>query len=189
MTEKRADCHAQLVGLIRERSLKLGSFTLSSGLKSSYYIDARRTTMSAKGLELIGNLGLTVIREAGWEAGLAGGLTLGADPVSYALAMASIARPPLLDALTVRKTPKAHGMGQQIEGCFAERARVVVTEDVITTGASALNAIGALEQAGARVVGVLAVVDREEGGRGVIEDRGYAVRVLVTLSDLGIDVS
>lgn len=143
--------------------------------------------MSALGLELIGQLGLSAIREAGWSAGLVGGLTLGADPVAYAVALASISRPPQLDAFTVRKQPKSHGTRQRIEGCFSDNARVIVAEDVITTGGSALDAIGAVEAAGAKVAGVLAVVDREEGGRDAIEDGGYSVRVLVTLSDLGLD--
>jgi len=143
--------------------------------------------MSAQGLELIGQLGLSTIREAGWSAGLVGGLTLGADPIAYAVALASISRPPQLDAFTVRKQPKSHGTRQRIEGCFSDNARVIVAEDVITTGGSALDAIGAVEAAGAKVAGVLAVVDREEGGRDAIEDGGYSVRVLVTLSDLGLD--
>lgn len=186
--ETTSDRRVQLVDLIKERSLKLGSFTLSSGRKSSYYVDARLTTMSARGLELIGQLGLTAIRDAGWKAGLIGGLTLGADPVAYAVALASIERPPTIDAFTVRKKPKSHGTAQRIEGCFVDNAAVIVAEDVITTGGSALNAIGVVEAAGAAVAGVLAVVDRDEGGRDMIEDKGYPVQVLVTPSDLGLDL-
>jgi len=185
--ETNSDRHVQLVDLIKERSLKLGSFTLSSGRKSPYYIDARRTTMSARGLQLIGQMGVTAIREAGWKASLVGGLTLGADPVAYAVALASIDRPPIIDAFTVRKEPKSHGTAQQIEGCFVNNAAVIVVEDVITTGGSALNAIAVVEGAGASVAGVLAVVDREEGGSDMIEDKGYPVQALVTLSDLGLD--
>jgi orotate phosphoribosyltransferase len=184
--EATSEAHAKLVDLVKERSLELGSFTLASGRQSSYYIDARPTTMSAQGLELIGQLGVTAIREAGWTGTLVGGLTLGADPVAYAVAMASLDRPPAIDAFTVRKEPKAHGKGRQIEGCFFEGAGVVVVEDVITTGGSALKAIAAVESAGALVSGVLAVVDRDEGGRVAIEDKGYPVLALVTLSDLGI---
>jgi orotate phosphoribosyltransferase len=188
VNETPSDQRTQLVDLIKKRSLKLGSFTLSSGRESSFYIDARRTTMSAHGLKLIGQLGLSAIRDAGWSAGFVGGLTLGADPVAYAVALASIERPPLLDAFTVRKEPKSHGTEQRIEGCFGHSASVIVAEDVITTGGSALNAIAAVEAAGAQVAGVLAVVDREEGGRDAIENGGYSVRVLVTLSDLGLDL-
>ncbi len=142
--------------------------------------------MSAAGLELIGTLGLEAIRKASWEPDLVGGLTLGADPVAYSVALASCCSPPTVDAFTVRKEPKSHGMGRLIEGCFQESSQVVVVEDVITSGGSALRAIRALEAAGARVVGVLAVVDREEGGRETIEGAGYPLSVLVTLADLGV---
>ncbi len=176
-----------LVSLLKERSLEIGSFLLASGKTSSYYVDARRTTMSAAGLQLIGSLGLEQIRQAEWKPDIVGGLTLGADPVAYAVALASRLDPPPIDAFTVRKEPKQHGTGRQIEGCFADGARTVVVEDVITTGGSALTAARVLEDAGAVVVGVLAVVDRQEGGRAAIESAGYPVRVLVTLEDLGIE--
>lgn len=176
-----------LVNLIRQRSLKFGEFTLSSGRRSTFYIDARLTTMSAAGLKAVGLAGNEAIAEAGWDASLVGGLTLGADPVAYAIARESLERDRLLDAFTVRKQAKAHGTGQRIEGCFTEGARVVVVEDVITTGGSALQAIEVVESAGGTVVGVLAVVDRMEGGRAAIEASGHPVEALVTLSDLGID--
>jgi len=177
---------AELAQLLRDRSVRLGEFTLASGRTSSYYVDARRTTMSARGLELIGELGLAAIRDAGWDAAVVGGLTLGADPVAYAVAMASRQAPPYLDAFTVRKEPKGHGARRQIEGCFHEGVRAVVVEDVITTGQSALRAAEAVTAAGGVVAGVLAVVDREEGGRGAIEHAGYQLRVLVSLGQLGI---
>lgn len=143
--------------------------------------------MSAAGLQIIGLLGLAAIREAKWQPDLVGGLTLGADPVAYAIALASRADPPSIDAYTVRKEVKAHGTGRQIEGCFRPGAQVVVVEDVITTGGSALRAIEVLVAARANVVGVVAVVDRLEGGRKAIEEAGYPVRALVTLEDLGIE--
>jgi orotate phosphoribosyltransferase len=115
-----------------------------------------------------------------------GGLTLGADPVAYAVALAARRRGLALDAFTVRKEPKSHGTEQRIEGCFAPGAAVVVVEDVITTGDSARGAIAAVETAGGRVLGVLAVVDREEGGRAALERAGYAVEALVTASALGL---
>jgi len=145
--------------------------------------------MSSAGLQLIGSLGLRAIREALWKPRLVGGLTLGADPVSYAIAMASQLDPPAIDAFTVRKEPKQHGTGRQIEGCFVEGARTVIVEDVITTGGSALKAAQVLQDAGADIVGVLAVVDRQEGGRQAIEGAGLPVAVLVTLEDLGIGIS
>lgn len=179
--------HSQLVELLTRHSLKLGEFTLVSGRTSSYYIDARPTTMSARGLEVIGRLGVDMIRSAGWNPSLVGGLTLGADPVAYAIAVASRQSPPELNAFTVRKEPKDHGTGRRIEGCFAPGAAVVVVEDVITSGGSAMEAIRAVEGAGGRVVGVLAVVDRMEGGRDSIEGGGYSVETMVTIRDLGVD--
>lgn len=176
--------HAALVALLAERSFRRGTFTLASGRQSSYYVDARPTTMSAAGLTLVGALGLAALRDAGWHGELVGGLTLGADPVAYAIARASHDSPPPLDAFTVRKEAKGHGTGRRIEGTFRSGARVVVVEDVITTGGSALTAVDAVTAAGGRVVGVLAVVDRDEGGREAIAARGLAVRTLVRLDEV-----
>ena len=178
---------AALVTLLKERSLRLGEYTLSSGRKSHYYIDARLTTMSAQGLEVIGFLGVSMIAEAIWNARLVGGLTLGADPLAYSISLASRKTPPILDAFVVRKEPKAHGTGRRIEGCFTEGSRVVVVEDVITTGGSALTAIKAVEDARGVVAGVLGVVDRMEGGRAAIEKAGYPVLTMVTIRDLGVE--
>ena len=175
-----------LVGLLKRRSLQIGEFTLASGQISHYYVDARPTTMSAEGLQMIGPLGVTMIAEAGWHAASVGGLTLGADPVAYAIAMASRNNPPVMDAFTVRKQPKGHGTGRRIEGCFIAASQVIVVEDVITTGKSALTAAQAVEEEGGRVVGVLAVVDRMEGGREAIEAAGYPVLTMVTVRDLGV---
>jgi orotate phosphoribosyltransferase len=186
MNTPLAELQSGLIQLLKEESVEIGQFTLASGRISSYYIDARRTTMSARGLELIGRLGLAAVRDAAWDAELVGGLTLGADPVAYAVARASRQEPPEMDAFTVRKAAKQHGTGRRIEGCFREGARVVVVEDGVTTGQSALTAIEEVEGAGGVVAGVLAVVDRSEGGREAIEERGYQLRVLATLADLGL---
>lgn len=159
---------------------------LASGRRSSVYVDARRTTMSGEGLALIGVLGLERLAARGWAPRAVGGLTLGADPVAYAVAAAAQDRGVALDAFTVRRQPKTHGTAQRIEGCFEPGDSVVVVEDVITTGASAREAIRAVEAAGGRVLGVLAVVDREEGGRAVLEAAGHPVEALVTASDLGL---
>ena len=187
MANRTLSGHETLVALIKERSLRLGEFTLASGKTSHYYVDARPTTMSARGLEVIGSLGVEMVAVAGWEAQVVGGLTLGADPVAYAVSLASRHSPPVMDAFTVRKEAKAHGTGRRIEGCFSAGSTVIVVEDVITTGGSALAAIEAVEEAEGRVVGVLAVVDRMEGGRQKLEDRGYAVQAMVTIQDLGVD--
>jgi orotate phosphoribosyltransferase len=174
----------RLCSLLRERSLRHGDFTLSSGARSTYYIDARLTTMSGAGQLLIGDLGLGILEKAGWNPAAVGGLTLGADPVAYALAHAAARRGLPLDAFTVRKEQKAHGTGRRIEGAFTPGSNVVVVEDVITTGNSARQAIEAVEQANANVIGVFAVVDRQEGGRESLDRAGYAVQVLFTTSEL-----
>jgi orotate phosphoribosyltransferase len=116
---------------------------------------------------------------AGWRADSVGGLTLGADPVSYAIAYASTQTARAVRAFTVRKEAKAHGTGKRIEGPFTAGDHVVVIEDVITTGGSAMNAVAAVRAHGGNVIGVLAVVDRGEGGRETIEAQGVPVRALV----------
>ncbi len=176
----------RLCDLLRERSITRGDFILASGRRSSFYIDARRTTMSGEGLAVIGSLGLARLAARGWAPDLVGGLTLGADPVAYALAAAARAQGRSLDAFTVRKQAKTHGTGKRIEGCFAPGGAVVVVEDVLTTGQSAAEAITAVRAEGGRVLGVLAVVDREEGGRATLEHAGHAVEVLVTAAELGL---
>jgi orotate phosphoribosyltransferase len=174
----------RLIALLARVSARRGQFTLASGRTSSLYIDARLTTMSPEGLALIGPLGLEAIRAGGWQADAVGGLTLGADPVAYAISYASAASDRPLRAFTVRKEAKAHGTGRLIEGPFAHGDRVVIVEDVITTGGSALKAASAVEAAGGRIAGVLALVDREEGGREAIEAAGYAVRALAPASKI-----
>jgi orotate phosphoribosyltransferase len=173
-----------LVRLLSQRSVRRGRFTLASGRESNHYVDARLTTMSPEGLAVIGPLALQAIRERSWPVDAVGGLTLGADPIAYATALASVTSPPLVRAFTVRKEAKQHGTGRLIEGPLREGDRVVVLEDVITTGASALRAAEAVQRAGATVSGILALVDREEGGRGVLEAQGFEVSCLATLSEL-----
>jgi orotate phosphoribosyltransferase len=175
-----------LRGLLLERSVKHGDFVLASGQRSSFYIDCRTTTMSAEGMVLVGRLGSAAIREAGWRPRAVGGLTMGADPVAYAIAAASRGTPVQMDAFSVRKEAKTHGTGRGIEGNFASGFEVVVVEDVITTGGSARKAIAAVEAAGGRVLGVLAVVDRGEGGKAALEQEGREVLALVSAKDLGI---
>lgn len=170
--------------LLIERSVKTGHFILASGKASSVYIDARLTTMSPEGMQLIGPLGLEQIETAGWNPDSIGGLTLGADPISFAISYASATRQKPLRAFTVRKETKTHGTGNLIEGPFSAHDRVVVVEDVITTGKSALQAIDAVRRQGAEVVGVLAVVDREEGGVEAIKNSGCEVISLTSIRSL-----
>jgi orotate phosphoribosyltransferase len=139
--------------------------------------------MSPDGLALIGPLGLETVRKF-WNVDAVGGLTLGADPISYAIAMASASTATPLRAFTVRKEAKSHGTGQLVEGPFMPGDAVVIIEDVITTGGSALRAITAIEAAGGRVQGVLALVDREEGGREAIEEAGFPVQSLTRASEI-----
>ena len=171
--------HDRLVTLLAERSARQGTFTLASGRVSTLYIDARMTTMSPEGLPLIGQLGLATINSAGWKPQAVGGLTLGADPISYAISYASSTTSNPIRAFTVRKALKSHGTGKLIEGPFNAGDRVVVVEDVITTGGSALKAVEAIREAGGQILGVLALVDREEGGREALEREGLEVEVLV----------
>lgn len=170
--------------LLRQRSIQRGDFVLASGVRSGYYIDARVTTMSGAGQLLIGRLGLEALDAASWAPTVVGGLTLGADPVSYALAHAAAREGRTLDAFTVRKEAKGHGTGRRIEGGFRAGSEVVIIEDVVTTGDSALRATQVVEEAGGRVIGVLTVVDREERGRERIEGAGYPLIALFTASAL-----
>jgi orotate phosphoribosyltransferase len=142
--------------------------------------------MSAEGMVLIGRMGLAAIRAAGWRPRAVGGLTMGADPVAYAIAAASHGTDLEMDAFSVRKEAKAHCTGRQIEGNFSAGVAVVVVEDVITTGSSARQAIEAVRGAGGRVAGVVAVVDRGEGGKQLLEDAGFSVVCLTTSSELGL---
>lgn len=172
--------------LLLAHSVTRGDFVLASGRRSSVYVDARKTTMAGAGLTLIGALGLERLDARGWSPRAVGGLTLGADPVAYAIAAAANARGRALDAFTVRKAAKTHGTERRIEGCFESGMPVVVIEDVITSGGSARNAVAALREAGAQVLGVLALVDRQEGGRAAVESDGVPVDACLTAADLGL---
>lgn len=178
--------HDLLRSLLLSRSVKRGDFLLASGQRSSYYIDCRLTTMSAAGLILIGRMGWEAIRKAGWHPTGVGGLTLGADPVAYAIAAASFQTDAQIDAFSVRKEAKTHGTGRSIEGNFRAGDTVVVVEDVITSGSSARQAVTTIENAGGKVLGILAVVDREEGGKAVLEEDGRRVVTLTNASELGL---
>lgn len=174
----------QLIGLLAERSVKRGRFMLASGKPSDVYVDARITTMSPEGLALIGPVAIEAARNAGWVLDAVGGLTLGADPIAYSMSYASNFMPPRIRAFTVRKEPKTHGTERLIEGPFQSGDHVAVIEDVITTGASALRAIDAIQNAGGLVEGVLALVDRQDGGREAIERAGYNVMSLIRIEEI-----
>ena len=178
------DDRERLKRLLLERSVRLGDFTLSSGAESSYYVDARRTTMTAEGQRLAGKIAYDLIDEAGWDVTHIGGLTLGADPVTYAIAHHSTSRERVLDGFTVRKEAKGHGTGQQIEGGLPTDARVVIVEDAVTSGASAIRAIEAVREHGATGAGVVCLVDREEGGRAKLDELGIPLVAAFTGPEL-----
>jgi orotate phosphoribosyltransferase len=173
-----------LIELIKARSVRYGDFILTSGRKSDVYIDARLTTMSPEGLALVGPLGLATIRRMKWNPDSVGGLTLGADPIAYAVSYASSKEPPMLRAFTVRKEPKQHGTRKLIEGPFKHGDRVVIVEDVVTSGDSALKAIDAVREAGGEVVGVMALVDRHEGGTEKLKAAGFSLVSLIEGEEL-----
>ncbi len=176
--------HDNLIKLLAHRSARRGNFTLSSGKQSNLYIDARLTSMSPEGLVLIGQLGLAALNASGWNVKAVGGLTLGADPIAYAISYASAETSTALRAFTVRKAAKEHGTQQLIEGPFQKGDVVAIVEDVITTGDSALRAIQSVQAAGGLVAGVLALVDREEGGRQKIEAQHLPVMCLATATEI-----
>jgi orotate phosphoribosyltransferase len=169
--------HAQqLLSLLARTSFKLGQFKLSSGGTSDYYIDCRTTTLHAEGGRLTGEAILDLLNQKGIRAEAVGGLTMGADPIVSNVATASAWRAqhnphsPLLHGFLVRKAEKAHGTGRRIEGFCREGARVVIVDDVCTTGASTINAIEAAKEAGMIVIAVVCIVEREEAnGRPAVE--------------------
>ena len=172
--------------LLLERSVQRGSFVLASGRRSPFYIDCRPAAMSAQGMVLIGRMAWDAIRRVGWKPSAVGGLTMGADPVSYAIAAASFGSDAPVDAFSVRKEAKDHGTGRVIEGNFKPGDGVVIVEDVITSGDSARRAAEAVEGAGGKVLGIIAVVDREEGGKDALEAIGRKVLALTTVTALGL---
>ena len=183
MSDTRVDIQ-KLNSLLIEKSVKRGSFILASGKSSDVYVDARLTTMSPEGMVLIGQLALSAIGANGWRPDSIGGLTMGADPVSFAISHTSALAGNPIRAFSVRKEAKSHGTANRIEGPFKSGDNVVVIEDVITTGKSALQAIDAIEASGGNIIGVLAVVDRQDGGTEAISARGFRVHALTTIADL-----
>jgi orotate phosphoribosyltransferase len=180
----------QLRALLREKSVCHGEFTLASGAKSDFYVDARVTTLDPRGACLIGQVGWELVKETASKSGkrvdAIGGLTMGADPVALSIGIAAQRQDPStpLQVFTVRKSAKEHGRQKRIEGNFSPGNSVVVVEDVITTGGSTLQAIDAIEEAGGHVAFVVALLDREEGGRDNIERRGHTVVPIFTRADL-----
>lgn len=170
------DPRTALLDLLARISFRLGNFTLSSGAKSDYYIDCRTTTLHAEGARLTGLAILDVLREHKLHPAAVGGLTMGADPLVSAVAIASATRTqqdptaPLIHGFLVRKAEKAHGTGRRIEGFCEAGAPVLIVDDVCTTGASTITAIEAAREAGMQVIAAICLVEREEaGGRAALE--------------------
>jgi orotate phosphoribosyltransferase len=156
----------ELLRLLATKSFRLGEFKLASGRTSDYYIDCRTTTLDARGAQLTGQVFVEEIRAQGWKADAVGGLTMGADPIVVAVAVAS----GTMHGFLVRKAEKQHGMGRRIEGFQEKGARVVIVDDVCTTGGSTVQAIEAAREFGFQVAGVMCLVEREEaGGRPNVE--------------------
>jgi orotate phosphoribosyltransferase len=162
----------QLLHLIAKNSFRLGDFTLSSGLKSDYYVDCRTTTLHAQGAGLTGRVFLDLFRENGWQPDAIGGLTMGADPIVVAVALLSAQDPAQkpIHGFLVRKAEKSHGMGRRIEGFQEKGAKVVIVDDACTTGSSTIQAIEAAREFGFKIIGVACLVEREEAdGREAVE--------------------
>jgi len=184
--EEKNEFKSRLLKIIKEKSYREGDFTLASGKKSSFYLDVKETALHPEGAFLIGTMILNTMLENKLDAYAVGGMTLGADPIATSVSLAAFANGISLPAFIVRKQPKDHGTLAWIEGAktFPKGARLVVLEDVVTTGGSSLLAVEKLEEAGFKVVAILAVVDRLEGARPKIEKRGIKFFSLCDLLNL-----
>ena len=180
----------QLRALLQRKSVFHGEFILASGAKSDFYVDARVTTFDPRGASLIGEVGWQLVKETAGKlnknVNAIGGLTLGADPIALSIGIAAqrenSATP--LQVFTVRKAVKEHGRQKRIEGNFSAGNSVIIVDDVVTTGGSTIQAIDAIEEAGGHVAFVLVLLDRQEGGREKIEQRGHKVVSIFTRADL-----
>lgn len=180
------DARKALIGYIASDAVFHGEFTLTSGRSASYYVDLRRISLDHRVAPLIGAVMTDLIADIP-DISAVGGLTMGADPIAAAVLHHSAARGVGYDAFVVRKEPKDHGRGRQVEGPDVAGRRVVVLEDTSTTGGSPLAAIAALEKAGAIIAAVAVVVDRATGARERIEGAGYPYRAAIGLADLGLE--
>ena len=171
-----------LAALFARYSYREGDFTLSSGAKSSFYLDAKQVTYHPDGVSLVGDAVLRAIDGLGVQA--IGGLTMGADAIIVSTVWASVRAGAPLAGFVVRKEAKGHGTLQWIEGIHPKGMTVAIVDDVITSGASALTAVTRVEAAGARAVVIVGLVDRLQGGREAIEGRGLQYRVVCTIDDV-----
>ncbi len=175
----------RLIELIIEKAFKYSEkpvFKLVSGRMSNYYFNCKAVTLHPEGMYLIGNLIFDLIKDLDVKG--IGGLTLGADPVAYAVAYTSYLKEKPIESFVVRKTPKSHGTMQWIEGNITTGGRVVIVDDVITTGNSTIEAIARAKEAGLDIVKVIALIDRQEGGREAIEALGYNLDAIITREEV-----
>ena len=174
-----------LLELLRERGFRRGRFTLSSGRESDFFIDCKPTVLLAEGHALVGAALLDQVGELSNEVGAVAGVELGGCPLASAVACVSWARGTPVDAVYIRKTTKDHGTKKMLEGAdhLSPGARLAIVEDTVTTGGSTLRAAKAVEDAGFEVAGVIAVVDRLEGGAAAIRNEGYAFSSLYDRND------
>ncbi len=176
----------ELAALIRENAVFFGDFTLTSGKKATYYIDLRKVSLDHRVAPLIGDVMVDLIADIP-DIAAVGGLTMGADPIASAVLHRGVLAGKTYDAFVVRKEPKDHGRGKQVEGPDLKGKRVIVLEDTSTTGGSPIKAAEALEREGAIVVAVAVVVDRDTGAREIIEGAGYEYRAALGLKELGLE--
>lgn len=175
-----------LIELMREKkALEFGNFTLASGKQASFYLDCRKITLDSKGVNLVAAGMLDKLGDDLPDA--VGGMAIGADPITAAVIMLSGQQNRPLKGFIVRKEAKAHGKGQAVEGPVQPGERVVILEDVVTTGGSSLQAIEQAEAFGLQVEGIIAIIDRLEGGAQAFQQRGYQLESLLTVRDFGID--
>lgn len=174
----------RLIELFRQRALKFGDFTLASGKKSTYYLDGKQITLHSEGLKLVSEGLLDLLSDVSFTA--FGGMTIGADPIVGGVLTAAAARDRELIGFLVRKEPKGHGTQRYIEGPLTPGQSVVVVDDVVTTGGSALQAVDRVQEFGATVVGVVGVIDRCEGGAAAFAARNLPFRSLLSIRDFGI---
>jgi len=174
-----------LQSLIMAKSLKFGDFTLASGKKATYYLDCRQVTLDSVGAKLIGEGILELLQQKAMPQAV-GGMSIGADPITAAVITVAAFQNIPLKGFMVRKQSKGHGTNQFVEGPVTAGDRVVIVEDVVTTGGSSFDAIEKVEALGVTVEGVVAIIDRLEGGRELFESKGYSFSSLFTVQDFGV---
>jgi orotate phosphoribosyltransferase len=176
-----------LVDLLEQEALQRGDFTLASGKKASYYLDCRRITLHPRGANLVAEGMLSVIEAAGPLPDAVGGMAIGADPITASIVTVAGQRNLPLKGFMVRKEAKGHGTGKQVEGPVEPGQEVVIVEDVITSGGSALKAVDAAEAFGLKVREVIGIIDRLAGGQAAFAERGLTLKTLTTIRDFGIE--